>query len=75
MKTTVELPDGLMRRVKILAARQDRKLKEVMAEAIRQGLDAESLKPKSRRAPRPVRLKGGSFTIDDIETAIRHGRS
>lgn len=39
MKTTVELPDSLMTEVKILAAREQRKLGELMAELVRAGLD------------------------------------
>lgn len=43
MKTTLELPDELMRRVKIRAASTDRKLKETIEELIQRGLDnAES---------------------------------
>lgn len=38
MKTTLDLPDDLMREAKIRAAIQGRKLKDVMAEAIRIGL-------------------------------------
>ena len=45
MKTTLELPDELMRQVKIRAAATDRKLKDIVEELIRRGLkaaDAES---------------------------------
>ena len=38
MKTTLELPDKLMRAVKIRAAETDRKLKDVIAELIERGL-------------------------------------
>ncbi len=38
MKTTLELPDPLMRQVKIRAAQTDRKLKDVVAELIQRGL-------------------------------------
>jgi plasmid stability protein len=40
MKTTLELPDHLMREVKIRAAEEGRKLKELVAELLRRGLDA-----------------------------------
>ena len=40
MKTTLDLPDDLMREVKIRAAQEGRKLKDLLAEAIRAGLDA-----------------------------------
>lgn len=42
MKTTVELPDELMRTVKIRAVNEGRRLKDVMAELIRRGLAEES---------------------------------
>ena len=55
MKTTVDLPDDLMREVKILAARQGRELKDLLAEAIRIGLDADSMQaPAGLRAALPV---------------------
>lgn len=38
MKTTLDLPDELMREAKVRAARSDRKLKDVVAEAIARGL-------------------------------------
>ena len=38
MKTTMELPDDLMREVKIRAAVEGRKLKDVVADAFRTGL-------------------------------------
>jgi plasmid stability protein len=38
MKTTLDLPDELMRSVRIRAARENRKLKDVVAELLRRGL-------------------------------------
>ncbi|MES2660515.1 MAG: hypothetical protein V4689_17955 [Verrucomicrobiota bacterium] len=38
MKTTLDLPDDLMRGMKIRAATQGRKLKDVIADAIRESL-------------------------------------
>ena len=40
MKTTLDLPDPLMRRVKIRAASEGRKLKEVIADLLEKGLEA-----------------------------------
>jgi len=40
MKTTLELPDDLMRRIKIRAATTNRKLKDTVEELIRRGLEA-----------------------------------
>lgn len=42
MKTTVELPDKLVREVKLRAVEEGRKLKDVFAELIVRGLEAES---------------------------------
>lgn len=38
MKTTLELPDDLVRAVKILAVEEDRKLKDMIADLLRSGL-------------------------------------
>ena len=42
MKTTVELPDDLIRQLKVKAAREDRKLKDLMTELLRKGLEEET---------------------------------
>jgi plasmid stability protein len=41
MKTTLELPDELMQAVKIRAVRENRRLKDVVAELLRRGLIQE----------------------------------
>jgi hypothetical protein len=41
MKTTVEFPDELMEQVKIEAAKRRKKLKELVPELVRAGLDAQ----------------------------------
>ena len=38
MKTTLELPDELMRAIKVRAAQQDRKIKDVVTELLRRAL-------------------------------------
>jgi len=40
MKATIELPEELMREIKIRAAREDRKLKELIPELLAKGLAA-----------------------------------
>lgn len=50
MKTTLELPDDLMREVKIRAAQQGKKMKDVMAETLRCGLFPETT---LRETPKP----------------------
>lgn len=43
MKTTLDLPDPLMRRVKIRAASEGRKLKELISDLLEKGLDTPSV--------------------------------
>jgi len=45
MKTTLELPDELMRAVKVKAAATDRKLKDVLADLIARGLAQDAAVP------------------------------
>ncbi len=40
MKTTLELPDDLMREIRVRAAQSDRRLKDVVEELLRRGLAA-----------------------------------
>lgn len=54
MKTTLDLPDDLMREVKIRAAQQGKKLKDVMADTLRSGLGAT---PQNIEAPRAIIAK------------------
>jgi plasmid stability protein len=44
MKTTLDLPDELMREIKVRAAQEDRRLKDVVSELLRRGLAAEPQK-------------------------------
>lgn len=54
VKTTLELPDELLRAAKIRAANEGRRLKDVVADLLRRGLAEE---PKgSERVQRKVRL-------------------
>jgi len=75
MKTTLELPDDLARRIRMRAAARDQKLKDAIAQLLEIGLaHAPSAEPPTH-APKPVRLKRrGSLNIDDIEAAIAAGR-
>ena len=45
MKTTLDLPDGLMREVKIRAIHEHKKLKDAIAEFIRKGMAAGKKPP------------------------------
>ena len=79
MKTTLDLPDDLMRAVKIHAARHDRTLKDLISELIRRGLaepaSGESRKLKVRRRPLPVikckhAAKGGDPSPEEISQIL-----
>jgi len=50
MKTTIDLPDELVRRLKLRAVREGRKLKEAAADVLRAGLATQA----GERAPEPV---------------------
>jgi plasmid stability protein len=75
MKTTLELPDELMRRVKLRAVHRNRRLKDEIAHLLEAGM-ASAPEPKvPRKPPTPVRLCGHRpLTLSDIESAIAAGR-
>jgi len=52
MKTTLDLPDDLMREIRILAAREDRRMKDIITESLRRDLRLEE--PAPRRSVRTV---------------------
>ena len=72
MKTTLDLPDDLMRTVKIRAVHEQKKLKDTIAELIRKGIAVG--KARRPKVPRPVKLRGGPITTKEIEAAIAWGR-
>lgn len=75
MKTTLDLPDELVRRIKIEAARSDLKLKDLAAQLLEAGLRASRDDSAAAALPRPVkRRRGGPLTADAIEAAIAAGR-
>ena len=75
MKTTLDLPDDLLRRIKIEAARSDRKLKDLVAQLLEAGLRASRAGGAATALPKPVkRRRGGPLTADAIEAAIAAGR-
>lgn len=73
MKTTLDLPDDLMRKVKIRAVHEHKKLKDTIAELIQKGMAAGTA--SKQKLPKPVKLRGGfTPTAEDIEAAIDWGR-
>ena len=75
MKTTLELPDELMRRIKIRAVNRNQKLKDTIAQLLELALESAPRKETPGRAPKAMQLKKhGPLTINDIEAAIAAGR-
>jgi len=73
VKTTLDLPDDLMRAVKIRAVHEHKKLKDTIAELIRKGMAVGKTRPA--KLPKPVKLRNGFVpTTEDIEAAIAWGR-
>ena len=68
MKTTLELPDDLMREIKVRAAREDRKLKDLVAELLRLGLEQHAARKTApqKRVQLPL-IKGGRRADPDRE--------
>jgi hypothetical protein len=55
MKTTLELPDDLMREVKIRAVRENRRLKDAVADLLRRGLaERRAAAAVKRRVALPI---------------------
>lgn len=75
MKTTLELPDDLMRRIKLRAVHRNRKLKEEIELLLEAGMASAPQAEPPARPPKPVRLKGRKpLTLAEIESAIATGR-
>ena len=70
MKTTLELPDHLLKRVKLRAVHEHKKLKDAIAEFIERGMK----QPQPTKLPKPLKLRGKSITTEEIEAAINWGR-
>ena len=75
MKTTLEVSDELMRRVKMRVIQRNQRLKDAIAQLLELGMAAERVVRSSGRPPKPLQLKKrGPLTIEDIESAIAAGR-
>lgn len=75
MKTTLELPDDLMRRIKLRAVHRNRKLKDEIALLLEAGMAHAAAPEAPARPPKPVRLRGRKpLTLAEIESAIAAGR-
>ncbi|MGE0873489.1 MAG: hypothetical protein AB7O31_02345 [Burkholderiales bacterium] len=75
MKTTLELPDDLLQRIKLRAVHRKRKLKDEIAQLLEAGMAQAPEAQVPCKAPKPVRLRGRrALTLRDIEAAIAAGR-
>jgi len=75
VKTTLELPDDLMRRVKLRAVHRGRKLKDEIAQLLEAGMARADEPDAPRKPPRPVRLLDRrKITAREIDDAIATGR-
>jgi plasmid stability protein len=68
------LPDHLHVKLKLQAQRHRRSLTKEALTLLEQGIAQASEAPSPRQLSKPIRLKGGPLTIDDIESAIASGR-
>jgi plasmid stability protein len=59
MKTTLDLPDELMREIKVRAAREDRRLKDLVAELLRRGLAVDEQRATVRHRVKLPLIRGG----------------
>lgn len=75
MKTTLELPEALLQRIKLRAVHRKRKLKDEVAALLEAGLAHAHAPEAPRKPPKPVRLRGRRpLTLREIESAIDAGR-
>ncbi len=54
MKTTLDLPDDLVRAIKLRAVHEDRTLKDLVAELLRRGLSTTAGPERARRVQLPL---------------------
>jgi plasmid stability protein len=59
MRTTFDLPDDLMKRAKIAAVKRGSSLRDLVAEALRRLLAAESAPARKRMNEAPIKLPPG----------------
>jgi plasmid stability protein len=69
MKTTLNLPDALVKQVKIRAVREGRKLKDAVADLLRKGLSVVADKEPKVQAPRITRDKKTGLPLIECEQA------
>lgn len=71
----MDLPDDLMRSIKLRAAHSNRTLRDVVVELLQRGLAGRGPTAATRAAPQPFRLRvGPPLTAAEIDAAIESGR-
>jgi hypothetical protein len=73
MRTTVDLPDALFRRVKAEAALRGMRLREFIAHSLEQSLAGNRDDLKSRRVRLPLIRSGGGHSINPTREQIDAG--
>ena len=78
MKTTLELPDALVKQIKLRAIRDGRKLKDAFADLLRRGLAADdettTMKPKiiyDKKRGWPIIVTKRAKSVDEEATPDR----
>ena len=70
MRTTVDIDARLLARLRAEAHRRGSSVKDVLAGALRRGLDAETAKPRTRRYRCPVWAMGAPSHDLDLDKAL-----
>ena len=73
MRTTVDLPDALFKRVKAEAALRGMRLREFIAQSLEQSLAGNRGDPKSRRVRFPLIRSSGQHPIDPTREQLDAG--
>lgn len=75
MKTTIELPNGLLQRLKILAVQEHRRFKDMVAEVMEIGLQHRTASVPPKPLPKLITLRGGGVpTAEEVRAMIAEGR-
>ena len=72
MRTTLELPDAVFRKVKAKAAMEGITLKQLLADYVSKGLEDTSASPRPRRRSKlPVVKRRGSGVIPNLTAELQ----
>jgi plasmid stability protein len=69
MKTTLDLPDALVKQVKLRALREGQKLKDAVAELLRKGLAADTGDEPNTQAPKVIKDKKTGLPLVECKHA------